>query len=190
MCRQWFRPKGRLFYILDEGPIGITDPRFPARWKLIARDAFNGVLLWKRPLEPWGWQQWKPEIADADWRTLRGQRGRFPAEVPRRLVAVGDRVYMTLGFHDAPLSILDAATGEVLTQCEGTEGVQEIVVDNDTIFARVQPSAAEDAKRRGGKILGQVDGVGCSNRRSPLGPGSWPDQSADPYGRRAKPSSS
>ena len=38
---------GRLFYILDEGPIGITDPRFPARWVLIARDAFNGRV----PLE-------------------------------------------------------------------------------------------------------------------------------------------
>jgi outer membrane protein assembly factor BamB len=143
---------GRLFYLLDEGPIGITDPRFPARWKLIARDAFNGILLWKRPLEPWGWQAWKAEIRDGDWRTLRGQRGRFPAEVPRRLVAVGDRVYATLGFNDAPLSILDAATGQVLRQCEGTEGTQEIVVDEGTVFARVQPSEAEGAKRRGGKI--------------------------------------
>jgi outer membrane protein assembly factor BamB/SAM-dependent methyltransferase len=143
---------GRLFYLLDEGPIGITDPRFPARWKLIARDAFNGVLLWKRPLEPWGWRQWKPEIEVADWRTLRGQRGRFPAEVPRRLVAVGNRVYMTLGFHDAPLSILDAATGEVMVECQGTEGIQEIVVDDDTVFAKVQPSAADNEKRRGGKV--------------------------------------
>ena len=143
---------GRLFYILDEGPIGVTDPRFPARWMLIARDAFNGVLLWKRPLRPWGWQQWKPEIRDADWRTLRGQRGRFPAEVPRRLVAVGDRVYATLGFHDAPLSILDAATGKVLTQCEGTEGTREIVVVDETVFARVQLSGADEAKRRGRNV--------------------------------------
>jgi outer membrane protein assembly factor BamB len=142
---------GRLFYILDEGPIGVTDPRFPSRWTLIARDSFNGVLLWKQPLESWGWRQWKPQIADADWRTLRGQRGRFPSEVPRRLVAVGDRVYMTLGFHNAPLSILDAATGQVLHQCEGTEGTQEIVVDSGTVFARVKHSPAEEAERRGGK---------------------------------------
>jgi outer membrane protein assembly factor BamB len=143
---------GRLFYILDEGPIGVTDPRFPARWVLIARDAFNGVLLWKRPLKPWGWQQWKPEIGEADWRTLRGQRGRFPAEVPRRLVAVGDRVYVTLGFYDAPVSILDAATGKVLTQCEETEGTQEMVVDNNTVFARVRVSGADEAKRRGQNV--------------------------------------
>jgi len=142
---------GRLFYILDEGPIGITDPRFPSRWVLIGRDAFNGVLLWKRPLRPWGWQEWKPEIRDADWRTLRGQRGKFPADVPRRLVAVGDRVYATLGFHDAPISILDASTGEVVTQCRGTEGTQEIVVDNQTVFARVRPSRSDAAARRGQK---------------------------------------
>ncbi len=140
---------GRLFYFLDEGPTGVTDPRFPARWVLIRRDAFNGVFLWKRPLESWGWRQWKPEIGEADWRTLRGQRGKFPSEVPRRLVAVGDRVYVTLGFHDAPVSILDAATGDVQKRCEGTEGTQEIIVDNDTIFVRVQSSHAEAAQRRG-----------------------------------------
>ncbi len=140
---------GRLFYILDEGPTGITDKRFPARWMLVARDAFNGVLLWKKPLKPWGWREWKPEIAQEDWRTLRGQRGRFPAEVPRRLVAVGDRVYATLGFYDAPLSILDAATGEVVAQCEATEGTREIVVAENTILAKVQPSMAEGAARRG-----------------------------------------
>ncbi len=142
---------GRLFYILDEGPPGITDPRFPSRWAIIARDAFNGVLRWKQLLQPWGWQEWKPQIGEADWRTLRGQRGRFPAEVPRRLVSVGDRVYTTLGFHNAPLSILDAATGQVLEHCEGTEGTQEIVVDNDTAFVRVKPPQADDAKRRGAK---------------------------------------
>ena len=143
---------GRLFYILDEGPIGITDPRFPTRWTLIARDAFNGALLWKQPLRPWGWKEWKPEIGEADWRTLRGQRGRFPAEVPRRLVAVGERVYTTLGFYGAPLSILDAATGQVLNHCKGTEGTQEIIVDNETVFVRGKPSQSEDTRRRGGKV--------------------------------------
>ena len=143
--------RGRLFYFMDEGPIGITDPRFPSRWMLIARDAFNGVLLWKRPLKPWGWQQWKPEIGKLDWRTLRGQRGRFPGEVPRRLVAVGDRVYTTLSFHNAPLSILDAASGKVLTQCPGTEGTREIVVDGQTVFLRVQPTAADRAAQSDSK---------------------------------------
>lgn len=142
---------GRLFYILDEGPIGVTDPRFPARWSLLARDAFNGVLLWKRPLAPWGWQEWKPEIREADWRLLRGQRGRFPSEVPRRLVAVDDRVYVTLGFHDAPISILDAATGELLAECPQTAGTQELLVDEGTVLARIRPAASDAAERRGEK---------------------------------------
>lgn len=142
----------RLVYILDEGPIGVTDPRFPAKWMLLCRDAFSGVLLWKRPLEPWGWQQWKPELREKDWRTIRGQRTRFPAEVPRRLVAVGDRIFVTLGFHDAPISIVDAATGDVLAECEGTEGTQEIVVQGDTIFARVRPTKADQAARRGSPL--------------------------------------
>ena len=121
------------------------------------------MLLWKRRLELWGWQQWRPEVRDVDWRTLRGQRGRFPAEVPRRLVAVGDRVYMTLGFQDAPLSILDAATGKVLKQCPGSEGTEEIVVDGDTIFARICSSHADEARRRGKKVstrLAAIDAAG------------------------------
>jgi len=39
---------GQVFYILDEG--SRVSPQLPSDWKLIARDAFNGVLLWKRPL--------------------------------------------------------------------------------------------------------------------------------------------
>ncbi|MFQ5810161.1 MAG: class I SAM-dependent methyltransferase, partial [Armatimonadota bacterium] len=37
---------GRLFYISDEAPAGISGP--PDQWFLMARDAFNGVLLWRR----------------------------------------------------------------------------------------------------------------------------------------------
>ncbi len=37
---------GRMFYIMDEGSrISI---QLPSKWKLIARDAFNGTVLWKR----------------------------------------------------------------------------------------------------------------------------------------------
>ena len=49
---------GRLFYFLDEGPIGIVDERFPERWSLFCRDAFNGKLLWKRGIPNWGWEEW------------------------------------------------------------------------------------------------------------------------------------
>ncbi len=159
---------GRLIYMLDEGPIGVTDPRFPARWSLIARDGFNGVLLWKRPLESWGWQAWRPEIREEDWRVLRGQRTRIPPEVPRRLVAVGDRVYVTLGFHDAPVSILDAATGETLAECAGTAGAQELLVDGDTLLVRVQPASADQAVRRGRPVGAQLVALDAAS-----GKGRW-----------------
>ena len=142
---------GRVFYILDEGLTGITDERLPACWSLLARDAFSGVLLWKRPIAHWGWREWKrDQIQGADWTQLRGQRGRFPAELPRRLVAEGNRVYVTLGF-DAPLSILDAATGKTIHECPGTQGAHELVCGGQTLIVRLVSGLAERQLRRQGK---------------------------------------
>jgi SAM-dependent methyltransferase len=39
---------GRVFYIIDEGPI--SSVFLAPRWKLVARDAFSGVLLWEQPI--------------------------------------------------------------------------------------------------------------------------------------------
>ena len=142
---------GRIFYILDEGLTGITDQRLPARWSLVARDAFSGVLLWKRPIPRWGWREWKrEELEGKDWTQLRGQRVQFPAELPRRLVADGDRVYVTLGYA-AGLSILDAATGEIVRECEGTEGTHEIVYQSGVLVVRIANRLADELERRTGK---------------------------------------
>jgi outer membrane protein assembly factor BamB len=84
----------------------------PAKWRLTARDAFNGVVLWERPIESWFNHLWP--LKDG------------PAQPPRRLVAAGDAVYVTLGL-DAPVSKLDAATGKVLQTFEGTEFTEEIL---------------------------------------------------------------
>ena len=45
---------GRIFYMLDDGPIGVVDKRLPQKWSLQAREAFSGVFLWKVPLPNWG----------------------------------------------------------------------------------------------------------------------------------------
>jgi len=42
-------------------------------------------------------------------------------QLERRLVAVGDTVYVTLGL-DAPLTALDAATGRTPREYEGNRG--------------------------------------------------------------------
>ena len=76
----------------------------PSQWSLIARDAFNGTVLWKRPIAEWNTQLWPLKSG--------------PNQLPRRLVAVGDRVYVTLGI-DAPLAALDAATGQTLRTYRG-----------------------------------------------------------------------
>jgi len=143
--------RGRIFYIQDEGLIGITDERLPETWSLFARDAFNGVLLWKRSIPKWGWPQWKrSRLAGKDWSTLRGQRGSFPREVARRLVAQGDRVYVTLGYR-APVTVLEAATGETIRTCEGTEGTDEMLLSNDTLILRLRNALLAAEKRRTGK---------------------------------------
>ena len=105
---------GRIFYVFDEGLTGVTTPSLPERWTLIARDAFNGLLLWKRPLAQWGSGAWKN-------RALRS----VPLTVPRCLVAEGERVFVTLGYK-AGVSVLDAATGGVLTTYKETEGTDEV----------------------------------------------------------------
>lgn len=103
--------KGRLFYILDEGPTSMTHRK--DNWNLFARDAFNGLLLWKRPLK--------------DWISHLHYFRTGPTFLPRKLVSVGDRVYVTLGLAE-PVSVLDAATGKVVLTLKGSEKTEEILV--------------------------------------------------------------
>jgi len=110
--------KGRVFYISDEGPASVGGP-LPDKWRLVARDAFNGILLWKRPVPDWGWKAWSP----AQPMNLRWGNPRF---IHRRLVAVGERVYVTLGY-SAPVTALDAATGKTIHVYQGTENTCEIL---------------------------------------------------------------
>lgn len=113
---------GRIFYIIDEGPRASI--HLPADWKLVARDAFNGKLLWKRDI--------------AHWYTHIYPLKSGPAHLPRRLVAVGDRVYATLGI-ETPVSMLDAATGETIRTYADTGGAEEIVYSDGILFIKTVP---------------------------------------------------
>ncbi len=144
--------RGRVYYILDEGLIGIVDRRLPSTWSLIARDAFNGVLLWKQPLPRWGWREWNRKgVEEKDLTVLAGRRGKIPTTLSRRLVADADRVYVTLGY-TAPLTALSAATGETLWTCDGTQGTDEILASQGIVVVCIRDPAAEQAKRRGKMI--------------------------------------
>ncbi len=118
--------KGRLFFIMDEGSrISI---QMPPKWTLVARDAFNGTVLWKRPIKEWHSHLWPLKSG--------------PTQLARRLVAVDDVVYTTLSI-DAPLVALNAATGETIRTYKGTKATEEIIASGDQVFALVNDNEWE-----------------------------------------------
>jgi len=119
---------GRIFYIVDEGPAGSM--QVPGKWSIEARDAFSGVLLWKRPIPAWAY-----------WR----QRFRSgPVQLPRTLVAGGDCVYLPVGI-DAPIAGLDAATGQTVRTYPDTRNTEEVILDGGVLLVVVGSPAAEQA---------------------------------------------
>lgn len=119
---------GRLFYILDQG--ATADVTMPSRWMLVARDAFSGVKLWERPVATWEWR-------------LRGFRS-GPPDLARRLVAVGDRLFVTLGYGQQ-VAALDAATGQTVHEYDQTENTQEILVSDGVLYLVIGDEAPEPA---------------------------------------------
>ncbi|MFT5122098.1 MAG: outer membrane protein assembly factor BamB [Kiritimatiellia bacterium] len=114
--------EGRVFYIMDEGSrISI---QMPSRWKLVARDAFNGTILWKKDIEDWMHHLWPLKSG--------------PTLLARRLVASGDRVYVTLGIN-APVKVMDAATGEELHDLENSGGADEVILSGEHVYSVVNP---------------------------------------------------
>ena len=111
---------GRLFYIIDEG--SRASIMLPSHWALVARDAFNGTILWKRRIPTWHTNLWPFKSG--------------PTQLTRRLVAVGDRVYVPLGLK-APLSCLDAGTGKTLETYEDTKATEEIIAAGGLVYALV-----------------------------------------------------
>jgi len=140
---------GRIFYIWDEGPLGQPEKRFPSKWSLIARDGFNGLPLWKLPVPNWGWRQWHAASRWDNPRNRAAMLRQLPRTTTRRLVATADRLYVTLGY-EAPVSVLDAATGDLLSVIEGTQGTDEILLDSQTLILavreteRTKPEAGKD----------------------------------------------
>ena len=143
---------GRIFYILNEELPGAKD--LPAKWYLYCRDAFNGILLWKRPIDGWGWQAW----ADSPVTSYHNIGGRFnqPNYLARTLVASDDRLFVTFGF-DSTVTALDAATGEAVSVYKETQGADEILYKNGILIAAVHARGLEERKEAARRALRSGD---------------------------------
>jgi len=130
---------GRVFCICEESPVSIDPGRMPDQWNLVARDAFNGVLLWRVPIELWGTRAWNPAHPSG--------RNNQPTHIGRRLVAVGNRVYVTLGYN-APVSELDAASGKVLRVFSDTQYTDAILHKSEQLILSINkgPQGASATK--------------------------------------------
>ncbi len=124
--------RGRVFYIIDNGPRASV--LWPANFQLIARDAFNGVVLWQKDIEQW--------IDHLAYGVKKG-----PAVNTRRLVVIGDHVYVTLGVF-APVTKLDARTGKVIKVYKGTEKTEEILVKDGVLYMIINPSVSDKAPNK------------------------------------------
>jgi outer membrane protein assembly factor BamB len=109
--------RGRIFSIEDTAPIAL--PLLPGKYALIARDAFNGIVLWKRPF--------------SDWENITHHMKGVNPQLTRRLVADGDRVFVTPGIA-TPVTAFRASDGELLRSYEGTEHTREILFHKDTLY--------------------------------------------------------
>jgi outer membrane protein assembly factor BamB len=123
---------GRIFYFQENGPVSVLEERLPDKWSLVARDAFNGALLWERPV---------PGLYSS-----RVIWGHIPVHSQRRLVADGERVYVTPGLGRA-VSVLDAASGKTLRTLAGTEHASEIVLCGGVLVLSIRKAGALDGKK-------------------------------------------
>ena len=123
---------GRLFCIADESLTALPES-LPSRWALIARDAFNGIELWRRPLS-----SWQPSyVAD---------RNSYPADLHRRLVAAEDVVFATLSIL-GPVSALDAESGRTVRTYSGTEKTEDIVLEDGVLYLSINTADRNEIDR-------------------------------------------
>jgi outer membrane protein assembly factor BamB len=122
----------RIYYVADDAPVALPD-QIPTRWALVARDAFNGVVLWKVTLG-----RWQARSA--------GSRHLFPPDLFRRLVAGERRVFATLDIL-GPVVAIDSTSGDTVRVFEETEGTEEILYDKGVLYLAVNPAPAEAIDR-------------------------------------------
>jgi len=128
---------GRLFYIMDSGTS--ANMSVIGKWSLVARDAFNGVRLWSRPMASWAYQG-------------HGFRN-GPVQLPRTLVVGAKCVYAPLEMSGC-VSAADVVTGEIVRTYKETAGAEELLLIDGVLLvvsgAPMAEQAGIDPSRRGG----------------------------------------
>jgi outer membrane protein assembly factor BamB len=118
----------RLFYIMDSGTS--ANMKVIGKWSLVARDAFNGVKLWSKPMATWASQ-------------AHGFRN-GPVQLPRTLVVGPKCVYAPLEM-SAAVSAVDVVTGEVLRTYKETAGAEELILIDGVLLVLSGAPLAEQA---------------------------------------------
>jgi len=144
---------GRIFYIIDEG---LRNHVFlPSDWKLVARDAFNGTILWKQKLKDWHPNNWPLKSG--------------PGDLPRRIVATPDTVYATAGLIE-PLTAFDAKTGKILRTYKGTDATVEVIYSNGTLILLTDPEKTPPGYKAKSSGYGEIKHANASWAWTPDSP--------------------
>ena len=140
---------GRIFYVQDTAPRGVAGP---IRLELIARDAFNGLPLWRKPIETK-----RPPVSE---EMFRQHRYKYYWYGRRALATDGDRVYAVLT-QGGPLAAIDAATGRTVTTYEKVDSPEEIVLHEGRLLLTVY-----DEKRTWWSMMNGFGTIACVDRES------------------------
>ncbi|MCB9875723.1 MAG: PQQ-binding-like beta-propeller repeat protein [Planctomycetaceae bacterium] len=109
---------GVLFTIEDRATT--EDINAPVAYHLVARDGFNGIELWKRPMKQW-----------SEWQT--GSIKSIPTQQQRCLAAVGKSVYVCSGF-GGPVTAFAIRTGAERQLYDQSEGTTEFAIDGNALY--------------------------------------------------------
>ena len=157
---------GRLFTIEDRATP--ENPFLPGRWSLIARDAFNGIPLWRH--------------AFTDWEPITRYVKDIAIQLQRRLAAIDETVYCTPGLN-APLTAFDAATGRIIKTYKGTERTQEFAYDQGTLYLVIGDRMNSARYNIVKAIPSKGTNLGGSDPNAPFGGtgfrGAYPPESPD-----------
>ena len=110
---------GILFTIEDRATT--EDVNAPVAYHLVARDAFNGIRLWKHPLKQWS--AWQTQSIKA-----------IPTQQQRCLAAIGNLVYCCPEF-GGPITAFAAWNGAERQVFAGTEQTMEFAIEGNTLYA-------------------------------------------------------